>query len=65
MDSGADWLAVNWRFPEQGFDLEEAVLRLIRKAIEESNGNVSAAARKLGVPRDYVRYRLQKTKEGS
>ncbi|MFP6854731.1 MAG: helix-turn-helix domain-containing protein [Opitutales bacterium] len=64
MDEGDDWLSTNWSFPEEGFDLEDAILRLIQKAIDQANGNVTAAARILGVPRDYVRYRLAKA-EGS
>ena len=60
-----DWLAPGWIFPEEGFKLEEAALRLIRKAIEQAGGNVSGAARLLGVPRDYVRYRLKKAEEES
>jgi DNA-binding NtrC family response regulator len=55
-----DWLNTNFTFPEDGFDLEKEVLRLIEAAIEQTDGNVSQAARLLGVPRDYVRYRMQK-----
>ena len=32
---------------------------LIRRALAQTHGNVSAAARLLGVTRDYVRYRLK------
>lgn len=52
------WWNPAYRFPEQGFDLESAILHLIRQALEQSGGNVSAAARRLGVSRDYLRYRL-------
>lgn len=52
------WLRPGFQFPEQGFALEEAINRFIQLAITQSGGNVSAAARLLGVPRDYVRYRL-------
>jgi transcriptional regulator with GAF, ATPase, and Fis domain len=55
-----DWLNPAFAFPEDGFDLEAAIDRLISKAIEQSNGNISAAARILGVNRDYIRYRLKK-----
>ena len=61
--AGNDWLSPGWSFPDEGFDLEDAILRLIQQAIEQKNGNVSAAARILGVPRDYLRYRLAKAKE--
>ena len=63
MDTGDDWLSSEWRFPDEGFDLEDAILRLIQNAIKQAEGNVSAAARMLGVPRDYIRYRLGKAKE--
>ena len=57
---GDDWLVPAWRLPEQGFSLEDAERRLIRLALEQTGGNVSAAARRLGVNRDYIRYRLRK-----
>ena len=60
VDAGNEWLSPGWTFPNEGFDLEEAILRLIQKAIDQADGNVSAAARILGVPRDYLRYRLSK-----
>jgi DNA-binding NtrC family response regulator len=57
--AGVDsWWNPGFQFPEQGFDLEEAILHIIRAALEQSGGNVSAAARRLGVSRDYLRYRL-------
>jgi len=57
--TGVDsWWNPGFQFPEQGFDLEEAILHIIRAALEQSGGNVSAAARRLGVSRDYLRYRL-------
>jgi DNA-binding NtrC family response regulator len=52
------WWNPGFQFPEQGFDLEEAILHIIRAALEQSGGNVSAAGRRLGVSRDYLRYRL-------
>ena len=54
-----DWLQTGWLFPDSGFQLEEAILRLIRLAMDQSGQNVSAAARLLGVKRDYIRYRLR------
>lgn len=53
-----DWLAADWQLPESGFKLENALNRFIRLALDQTNGNVSAAARRLGVTRDYLRYRL-------
>jgi transcriptional regulator with GAF, ATPase, and Fis domain len=32
---------------------------LIRRALAQTDGNVSAAARLLGVTRDYIRYRIK------
>ncbi|MBX3731850.1 MAG: sigma-54-dependent Fis family transcriptional regulator [Verrucomicrobiae bacterium] len=61
----ADWFNVSYRFPESGFSLEEAILRLIEHALAETQGNVSKAARKLGVSRDYLRYRLGGWKDGT
>ena len=53
-----DWLNPNFSFPAEGFSLEEAINRLMALALKQTNNNVSAAARLLGVSRDYVRYRL-------
>ena len=62
-----DWLRPDFTFPAEGFKLEEAIAVLVRLALNQSGGNVSAAARLLGVSRDYLRYRLagKKTEEGS
>ncbi len=53
-----DWFQAGYRFPESGFSLEGAILRLIQQAMTQTQGNVSASARILGVSRDYLRYRL-------
>jgi DNA-binding NtrC family response regulator len=53
-----DWFNEGFAFPPQGFRLEEAINRLIRHALNQTADNVSAAARLLGVSRDYLRYRL-------
>ena len=55
-----DWLNESFCFPKNGFDLENEIIRLIELAISQANGNISEAARLLGVSRDYIRYRLQK-----
>ena len=63
-----DWLKPGFALPESGFSLEEAVNRFMQLALAQSDGNVSAAARLLGVPRDFVRYRLglkTKTTDGN
>jgi len=53
-----EWFNPAFRFPESGFSLDAAVDRLVRHALAQAGGNVSAAARLLGVSRDVVRYRL-------
>ena len=44
--------------------MEAAILRIINHALKQSGANMSAAARLLGVPRDYLRYRLEKRVQG-
>lgn len=56
----SDWMNPRWDFPEEGIDLEQAIDRLIDKAIEKCGGNVTQASRLLKVPRDYIRYRKKK-----
>lgn len=53
-----EWFSENFVFPQQGFSLEGAIMKLIHHALKQTNQNVSAAARLLGVSRDYLRYRL-------
>jgi DNA-binding NtrC family response regulator len=53
-----EWFNSAFVFPAGGFVLEEAINRLIQHALKQADQNVSAAARLLGVTRDYVRYRL-------
>jgi DNA-binding NtrC family response regulator len=63
-DVTAAWLRSDFTFPENGFSLEAAIDELVARAVRQAGGNVSAAARLLGVSRDVVRYRL-KGKGGS
>jgi two-component system, NtrC family, response regulator AtoC len=57
------WFNDSYRFPDEGgFDMESAILHIINQALAQTGGNVSAAARLLGVPRDYLRYRLKNPK---
>jgi len=63
---GLDWFNEKYIFPPEGFSLEEGIMRLIQHALKQTNQNVSAAARLLGVSRDYLRYRLSgKSEEAS
>lgn len=57
------WFDPSFSFPPQGFSLESAIGLLIRHAMKQSGDNVSAAARLLGVSRDYLRYRLGAKRE--
>lgn len=52
------WLNPDWRLPEEGFRLEAAIDELVARALRETGNNVSAAARRLGVTREFLRYRL-------
>jgi len=63
--SGDDWLNPGFRFKPEGFSLEAAIDRLVNHALTQSGGNVSAAARLLGVSRDSVRYRLKTEGKGA
>lgn len=63
-EPGSEWFNESFVYPPEGFSLEEAIQRLIRHALKQTNDNVSAASRLLGVSRDYVRYRMSGQKEG-
>ncbi len=56
------WFNPEFRFPAEGFILEDAMALLIGRALEQTDQNVSAAARLLGVSRDFLRYRLAGSK---
>jgi DNA-binding NtrC family response regulator len=58
-NAAAAWLRSDFVFPENGFALEGAIDELVSRAVRQAGGNVSAAARLLGVSRDVVRYRLK------
>ncbi len=53
------WLQQDFVFPENGFSMEAAIDELVAKAVRQAAGNVTGAARLLGVSRDVVRYRLK------
>jgi DNA-binding NtrC family response regulator len=55
----AGWLNPGYSFPADGFSLENAIGAFIQRALQQTGNNVSAAARLLGVSRDYLRYRLK------
>ena len=47
-------------FPNSGINLEEHEWRLMAQALEKTQGNVTRAARLLGISRDTLRYRIEK-----
>lgn len=55
------WRNPAWRLPENGFVLEDVISQLVEESLRETGNNVSAAARRLGVTREYLRYRLNDT----
>jgi len=57
--AAAGWLRPGFVFPENGFLLESAIDEFVAHAVRQAGGNVSAAARLLGVSRDVVRYRVK------
>jgi two-component system response regulator AtoC len=63
-EGGLEWLRPGFVFPETGFLLETAIDQIVAKAVQQADGNVSAAARLLGVSRDVVRYRLKGAASG-
>jgi len=65
IEEGSEWLNPSFRFVEGEFSLEDATNRLVQLALRQSNSNVSAAARLLGVTRDFIRYRLHGNRRDS
>ena len=63
--SAAGWRNPAWRIPESGFSTDTLINELIAEALAETKGNVSAAARRLGVTREFIRYRLARQKPGA
>ena len=56
------WRNPTWQLPASGFSLDEMIDDLVKDVLREEEGNVSAAARRLGVTRDFLRYRLGERK---
>ncbi len=59
----ASWRNPAWRLPDAGFSLDGAVDEFIAEALRATDHNVSAAARRLGVTREFLRYRLNGDKK--
>jgi DNA-binding NtrC family response regulator len=56
------WRNPTWQVPANGFSLDAMIDDLVKDVLREEEGNVSAAARRLGVTRDFLRYRLGERK---
>ena len=56
------WRNPAWRLPESGFTIDGMIDELVAEALRETEHNVSAAARRLGVTREFLRYRLNQDK---
>lgn len=56
------WRNPKWQVPANGFSLDAMIDELVADVLREEEGNVSAAARRLGVTRDFLRYRLGERK---
>lgn len=56
--TSASWRNPAWRLPDSGFSIDAMLDELIQEALRETRNNVSAAARRLGVTREFLRYRL-------
>ncbi len=52
-----------FHLPDEGVDLEQVELSLVRQAMERSSGNQTRASELLGISRDQLRYRLKKIEE--
>ena len=52
------WRNPIWRVPDEGFSIDSVVTDLINQVLRETSHNISATARRLGVTREFLRYRL-------
>jgi DNA-binding NtrC family response regulator len=52
------WRNPAWRVPEEGFSIDSVITDLVAEVLRETNHNISATARRLGVTREFLRYRL-------
>ena len=58
----AAWRNPAWRLPNEGFTIDQAIDDLVACALRDTDHNVAAAARRLGVTREFLRYRLKNPK---
>ncbi len=59
------WRNPAWRVPDEGFSIDSVITDLVDEVLRETDHNISATARRLGVTREFLRYRLngQKPRE--
>jgi transcriptional regulator with PAS, ATPase and Fis domain len=63
-DGAAAPAATPWRLPAAGVDLPAALRAVVAEALARTGGNLSAAARLLGLSRPALRYRVRKYRLG-
>ncbi len=51
---------LQWQIPDEGLNLDQVEMQLIRSALQKADGNKAEAARLLGLSRDTLRYRMEK-----
>jgi DNA-binding NtrC family response regulator len=56
------WRNPVWRVPEEGFTIDSVITDLVDAVLKETDRNISATARRLGVTREFLRYRLKNKK---
>lgn len=59
-DTASGKLVTSIKLPGSGFDLEALESQLVEQALEKTRGNVTKAAKLLGLTRDTLRYRMEK-----
>ncbi len=59
------WRNPIWHVPDDGFSIDNMITDLVDEVLRETGNNISATARRLGVTREFLRYRLngQKPRE--
>jgi DNA-binding NtrC family response regulator len=59
------WRNPIWHVPDEGFSIDSMITDLVDEVLRETGNNISATARRLGVTREFLRYRLngQKPRE--
>jgi DNA-binding NtrC family response regulator len=63
--SAMGWRNPKWHVPDEGFSIDSMITDLVDEVLRETGNNISATARRLGVTREFLRYRLsgQKPRE--